>query len=31
LAERFVVRCDTVSCKRTEVNPNGLGDGRAYN
>lgn len=30
LPERYVVRCDAVSCKRTEVNPNGLGDGRAY-
>lgn len=28
--ERFVVRCDGVSCTRTEVNPNGIGDGRAY-
>lgn len=30
LGERYVVRCDGVSCTRTEVNPNGLGDGRAY-
>lgn len=29
LPERYVVRCDQVSCSRTEVNPNGLGDGRA--
>lgn len=28
--ERYVVRCDAVSCKRTEVNPHGIGDGRAY-
>lgn len=31
LPERYVVRCNGVSCTRTEVNPNGLGDGRAYN
>lgn len=30
LPERYVVRCDGVSCSRTEVNPNGLGDGRSY-
>lgn len=30
LPERYVVRCDGVSCTRTEVNPQGLGDGRAY-
>lgn len=30
LQERFVVRCDGVSCTRQEVNPNGLGDGRNY-
>ena len=28
LPERYVVRCDSVTCARTEVNPNGLGDGR---
>lgn len=28
--ERYVVRCDAVSCQRHEVNPNGLGDGRKY-
>ena len=28
--ERYVVRCDAVSCQRSEVNPNGIGDGRAY-
>jgi hypothetical protein len=28
--ERYVVRCDAVSCQRTEVNPNGIGDGRNY-
>lgn len=27
---RYVVRCDAVSCQRTEVNPNGIGDGRNY-
>jgi hypothetical protein len=30
LAERYVVRCDAVSCQRKEVNPNGIGDGRVY-
>lgn len=30
LPERYVVRCDGVTCTRNEVNPNGLGDGRAY-
>ena len=30
LPERYVVRCDGVTCTRTEVNPSGLGDGRAY-
>lgn len=30
LPERYVVRCDGVTCTRTEVNPNGLGDGRAF-
>jgi len=30
LPERYVVRCDGVSCSRTEVNPMGLGDGRQY-
>ena len=30
LPERYVVRCDTVGCKRQEVNPDGLGDGRQY-
>ena len=28
--ERYVVRCDTVSCRRDEVNPDGFGDGRHY-
>jgi len=28
--ERYVVRCDAVTCQRQEVNPDGLGDGRAY-
>jgi hypothetical protein len=26
--ERYVVRCDAVSCTRVETNPSGLGDGR---
>lgn len=30
LPERYVVRCDSVSCSRKEVNPAGLGDGRSY-
>lgn len=30
LPEKYVVRCDTVSCKRQEVNPDGLGDSRYY-
>lgn len=29
LPERYVVKCDNVTCTRTEVNPSGLGDGRA--
>jgi len=29
--EKYVVRCDTVTCGRQEVDPNGLGDGRNYN
>ena len=28
--ERYVVQCDTVTCNRKEVNPNGIGDGRRY-
>ncbi len=28
--ERYVVRCNTTSCTRDEVNPLGIGDGRAY-
>ncbi len=31
LPERYMVRCDGVSCDRVEVNPNGIGDGRNYN
>lgn len=31
LPERYVVRCNGVTCSRSEVNPFGLGDGRAYN
>lgn len=30
LPEKYVIHCDTVSCKRQEVNPDGLGDGRRY-
>lgn len=30
LPERYVVKCDAVSCSRKEVNPTGLGDGRSY-
>jgi hypothetical protein len=28
--ERYVVRCDGVTCSRDEVNPAGIGDGRNY-
>lgn len=28
--ERYVVRCNGVTCQRTEVNPGGIGDGRNY-
>lgn len=30
LPERYVVRCTPTSCVRTEVNPNGVGDGRSH-
>jgi len=30
LPERYVVRCNNVSCTRSEVNPMGVGDGRNY-
>jgi len=30
LGARYVVKCDGVTCTRTEVNPNGLGDARSY-
>jgi hypothetical protein len=30
LPERYVVKCDAVSCRREEINPDGLGDGRNY-
>ena len=30
LPERYVIRCDGVTCTREEVNPAGLGDGRSY-
>ena len=26
--ERYIVRCDAISCTKTEINPSGLGDGR---
>jgi hypothetical protein len=28
--EKYVVRCDTVTCSRQETAPGGLGDGRDY-
>lgn len=28
--ERYIVKCNGVTCTRTEVNPNGIGDGRSY-
>ena len=28
LPEKYIVKCNNVSCSRTEINPNGLGDGR---
>ena len=28
--ERYTVRCNSTSCYRAEVNPNGIGDGRNY-
>lgn len=30
LPERYVVRCNGVTCSRTEVNPAGVGDGRDF-
>jgi hypothetical protein len=30
LPERYVVRCNGVSCTREEVDPYGIGDGRKY-
>jgi len=30
LPEKYIVRCNGVSCVREEVNPYGLGDGRKY-
>jgi hypothetical protein len=30
LSERYVVRCNGVTCTREEVNPFGVGDGRNY-
>jgi len=28
--ERYVIKCNSVSCYREEVNPGGIGDGRNY-
>lgn len=30
LPENYVVSCDTTTCQRSELNSNGLGDGRKY-
>jgi hypothetical protein len=30
LSERYIVRCNGVTCTREEINPNGVGDGRKY-
>jgi hypothetical protein len=30
LPEKYMIHCDTVSCKRDEANIEGLGDGRRY-
>lgn len=30
LPEKYVIKCDKVSCSRSETNPIGLGDGRQY-
>jgi hypothetical protein len=30
LPEKYVVKCDSVSCTRTEIDSKGLGDGRSY-
>lgn len=30
LPERYMVKCDDVTCTRVEVNPDGVGDGRMY-
>lgn len=30
LKEKYVVRCNSVTCGRQELDPNGLGDGRYY-
>jgi len=30
LPERYMVKCDDVTCTRVEVNPDGVGDGRIY-
>lgn len=30
LPEQYTVKCDAVSCQRTQSAPNGLGDGRQY-
>jgi len=28
--ENYVVKCDAVTCTRTQTNPDGIGDGRQY-
>lgn len=28
--ERYIVKCNSASCYREEVNPSGIGDGRQY-
>lgn len=30
LPEKYIVKCDHISCSRVEINPDGLGDGRMY-
>lgn len=30
LPEKYMVKCDAISCSRVEINPDGLGDGRMY-
>jgi hypothetical protein len=28
--ERYIVKCNSASCYREEINPSGIGDGRQY-